>query len=240
MSLFHPDRVERNLHVPPVVLTDLKIFNKSAELGASGSPLERTITETSALTLSHEHAMVTFEFAALNFVIPQKNKYVYKLEGFDQAWNEVGTQRNATYTNLPAGRFTLRVRGSNNDGVWNDQGVSLEVRVTPPWWKARWFLAAMALVVLGLAVGTHWLRLRQHVRAEHVLQERVKAALADIKTLRGMLPICAWCKKVRDDGGYWSQIEQYVSERTEAEFTHGICPACRDGMRTNAPGNANG
>jgi hypothetical protein len=119
------------------------------------------------------------------------------------------------------------VRGSNNDGVWNEDGVALKIRVTPPFWKTRWFLATMVATLLGAVAGAYWLRVRQHVRAERELRERVAAALADIKTLRGLLPICAWCKKVRDDGGYWNRIEEYVSEHTQAEFSHGICPECR-------------
>jgi len=171
---------------------------------------------------------VTFEFAALNFVLPQKNQYKYKLEGFDRDWNEVGTQRTATYTNLPQGRYTFRVRGSNNDGVWNDDGVALKLVVTPPFWKTWWFLAALGLTLVASTVASYRLRVRQHVLAERELQARVTAALGDIKTLRGLLPICAWCKKVRDDSGYWNQLEEYVSDHTQAEFSHGICPECRE------------
>jgi hypothetical protein len=90
------------------------------------------------------------------------------------------------------------------------------------------------LVLVGAAAGAYRLRVRQHIRAERALQERVTAALADVKTLRGLLPICAWCKKVRDDSGYWSRIEEYVSEHTEAEFSHGICPECRTKLRPQA------
>jgi ligand-binding sensor domain-containing protein len=234
LNYFFPDRVQQNPHKPPVVLTDFRIFNRSVGIGIPGSPLTKAITETSELTLSYQHSVVTFEFAALNFVLPQKNQYAYKLEGFDATWNEVGGQRSATYTNLPHGTFTLRVRGSNNDGVWNDEGVSLRIHVTPPFWRTRWFLAAVALALVGAAAGTHRLRVRQHIRAERALQKRVTTALADIKTLRGLLPICAWCKKVRDDSGYWSRIEEYVSEHTQAEFSHGICPECRTKLRPQA------
>ena len=226
LSSFDPEQVERNSGVPPVVLTDLKIFHRPAVVGAPGSPLTKTITETSTLELSYRHSMVTFDFAALNFVIPEKNRYAYKLEGFDTLWNEVGAQRSATYTNLPPGTFTLRVRASNNDGVWNKEGVSLRIHVTPPFWKTRWFLALVTIALMGGAAFAYRRRVRHHIRVEEALQERVAVALADIKTLRGLLPICAWCKKVRDDGGYWNQIEEYVRKHTEAEFSHGICPDC--------------
>jgi Y_Y_Y domain len=228
LSYFFPDRVRQNPHKPPVVLTELKIFNKPVGIGLPDSPLAKAITETSELTLSYQHSVVTFDFAALNFVLPAKNQYAYKLEGFDRAWNEVGAQHSATYTNLPHGTFTLRVRGSNNDGVWNDEGVSLRVRVLPPFWRTWWFLAATLLVLVGGVVGAYALRVRRHILAERELQQRVSAALAQVKTLSGLLPLCAWCKKVRDDSGYWNQIEEYVSEHTQAEFSHGICPECRE------------
>jgi ligand-binding sensor domain-containing protein len=226
VSAFDPADIRRNPDAPPVVLTDLRVFNQSVPIGPPGSPLSQAITRTSELTLSHRHAMVTFEFAALNFVLPQKNRYAYKLEGFDREWNEVGAQRTATYTNLPHGRFTLRVRASNNDGVWNHEGASLQLRVTPPFWKAGWFLALLLLTLVSVAIGLHRLRLHRHVLAQRALEARVAEALTQIKTLRGLLPICAWCKKVRDDTGYWNRIEEYVSKRTEAEFSHGICPQC--------------
>jgi hypothetical protein len=130
--------------------------------------------------------------------------------------------------NLPGGTYTFRVRASNNDDVWNEQGVSLKLRVTPPFWRTSWFLAAVGLALVGGSVGAYGLRVRRHIRAERELQRRVIAALAQVKTLSGLLPLCAWCRKVRDDNGYWNQIEEYVSEHTRAEFSHGICPECRE------------
>jgi len=154
LNAFHPARIQQNLTPPPVVFTDLRLANRVARPGAAGSPLAVSISESDALTLSPEHSVVTFEFAALNYLVPQKNAYAYKLEGFDRDWSYVGTQRSATYTNLPQGSYTLRVRAANNDGVWNESGAALEIRVLPPWWKAPWFLAlSTVLIVACLAWG---------------------------------------------------------------------------------------
>jgi hypothetical protein len=230
LTRFDPAHIRRNETPPPIVFTDLRLFNDSVPIGTAGSVLSRSITETGELTLSHRDAMVSFEFAALNFIAPQKNRYAYRLEGFDQRWNEVGNRGSATYTNLPDGDFTLRVRASNNDGVWNDSGIALRLRVTPPVWRTRWFLAGTLLAV-GTAVAlAHRARILRHLRVERELQRRVAEALAQIKILRGLLPICAWCRKVRDDEGYWSGLEEYVGHHTQAEFTHGICPDCRERM----------
>lgn len=90
----------------------------------------------------------------------------------------------------------------------------------------------LALGVVGLVFGVHRWRVRQHLLAERVLETRIQEALAEIKTLSGLLPICAWCKRIRDDDGSWSQLEAFVKDRTEAEFTHGICPDCTATIRS--------
>jgi hypothetical protein len=232
-NFFSPRGIQTNRHLPPVVLTGLQLFNQPMLVGAPGSPLATTtITEAEALTLSYRDSVVTFEFAALDYVAPSKGRYKYKLEGFDAAWNEVGGRRFATYTNLPPGAYTLRVAASNNDGVWNENGVRLPIRVVPPFWRTWFFQSMVVLGILGLAFGVHRWRVRQHLHAEHVLEMRIQDALAEIKTLSGLLPICAWCKRIRDDDGHWTQLEAFVKDRTEAEFTHGICPECTETVRS--------
>jgi len=232
-NFFFPKTVQTNPHVPPVVLTGLQLFNQPVPVGKPGSPLATTtITEAQALTLSYRDSVVSFEFAALDLVIPSKHQYKYKLEGFDSAWNDVGSRRIATYTNLPPGNYILRVAGSNNDGLWNEEGVRLPIRVVPPFWRTWLFQSMLALGLLGAAFGGHRWRVRQHLRSERLLKGRIEEALAEIKTLSGLLPICAWCKRIRADDGRWSQIEAYVKDHTQADFTHGICPECAESARS--------
>jgi ligand-binding sensor domain-containing protein len=229
-NVFRPGAVQTNPHVPPVVLTGLLLFDEPVRVGAPGSPLkESTITEARDLTLSYRQSVVTFEFAALDLAVPSKHRYTYRLEGFDPDWNNVGGRRFATYTNLPPGSYTLRVAGSNNDGLWNEEGVRLPIRVVPPFWRTWLFQSAVAAAIAAAAFGAHRWRLRRHVAAERALETRVNEALAEIKTLSGLLPICAWCKKIRADDGNWSQIEAYVRDHTDAQFTLGICPECAAG-----------
>jgi ligand-binding sensor domain-containing protein len=232
-NFFFPKNVQTNPHVPRVVLTGLQLFNQPVPIGTPGSPLATTtITEAQGLTLSYRDSVVTFEFAALDFVIPSKNQYKYKLEGFDATWNEVGNRRIATYTNLAPRTYTLRVAGSNDDGVWNEDGVRLPIRVVPPFWRTWLFQSLLAVGLLGAAFGSYRWRTHQHFLAERVLKEKVQEALAEIKTLSGLLPICAWCKKIRADDGRWSQMEVYVRDHSEADFTHGICPDCASTARS--------
>ena len=226
LTFFFPESIRLNPHAPAVILTDVRVFNASVAAGAPGAPLAAAAPEARELVLSPEQSMVTFEFAALNFVLPEKNRYSYQLEGFDPDWSPASADRTATYTNLPPGTYRFRVRAANNDHVWNETGTSLAVRRTPRFRETPWFGLA---VFVGLAVGAagvHGARVLSHLRTERELQARVTEALARIKTLSGLLPICAWCKRVRDDGGYWNQIETYVKDHSEAEVAQSLCPDC--------------
>ena len=151
-NVITPERLTENRHVPPVVLTGFQLFNKPVAIGAEDSPLRRNITETKRLVLRHDQGVFTLEFAALDFSAPEKNRYAYKLDGLDAEWNDVGGKRVAAYTHLPPGSYTFRVRGTNNDGIWNPAGTSIDIVVTPPFWATWWFRGAVALLV-GAAVA---------------------------------------------------------------------------------------
>lgn len=160
----HPERIVRNERKPRVVITGFHLFNKPVRIAGEGSPLKSHISETKELTLSHEQDVFTFDFAALDYADPGRNRYAYKLEGFDSEWNAVGHNRSATYTNLPAGRYLFRVKASNSDGVWNEEGASIRIIITPPYWEAWWF---RSLVVLALAaVAFAWVRSIQNRRRQ--------------------------------------------------------------------------
>ena len=173
-NAFFPENVRHNAYVPPAVVTSFKIFNKSVPIGAK-SVLKKAILYVDSLTLSYRESVFSFEFAALSYANSQKNRYRYKLEGFEPSWNEVGSkQRLATYTNLDPGRYVFRVQGSNSDGVWNEEGVSLPIRITPPWWSTNWFRALFAFVLLTLLWAAYQLRVRQlHHQFEMTLEARV-------------------------------------------------------------------
>jgi ligand-binding sensor domain-containing protein/DNA-binding CsgD family transcriptional regulator len=138
-NVFVPEELTSNPAPPTVVLTGLLVFNEPVRAGQSPGLLRRHITEADTLTLSYREAAVTFQFAALNFIAPQKNRYAYRLDGFDTKWRSAGARHEATYTNLDPGTYTFRARAANNDGVWNLRGAALTVVVTPPWWKTAWF-----------------------------------------------------------------------------------------------------
>ncbi len=146
-NAFYPEQVKDNPYIPPVVLTDFKIFDKSVKLNTA-------ISETKELKLSYKDNFFGFEFAALDYTNPQKNQYAYKLEGFDKDWIYSGSRRYATYTNLDGGTYTFRVKGSNNDDVWNEEGTSLKIIITPPPWKTAWAYT-LYIVSLFCAIYTY-------------------------------------------------------------------------------------
>jgi diguanylate cyclase (GGDEF)-like protein len=146
LNAFYPDSIRRNRHVPPVVLTAFLKLNQHADL-------DRPLSELDEVLLKHKDYVVSFEFAALDFTAPQRNRYAYKLEGFDEDWIDLGALRRATYTNLDAGEYVLRVKASNNDGVWNEDGLALDIRVLPPPWKTWWAYTIYTALVLSLVVA---------------------------------------------------------------------------------------
>jgi PAS domain S-box-containing protein len=152
-NAFYPDQIVDNPHPPPVLITDFQLANKPVPIGAD-SILQKSILETDKLVLSYRDRVFSFEFAALNYRAPEKNRYKYKLEGFDKEWTETtGKRRFVTYTNLDPGDYVFRAIGSNNDGVWNEEGAAVRITVTPPWWETIWLRISMVVAAIGLLAG---------------------------------------------------------------------------------------
>src|SRR4030095_15694119 len=174
-SAFYPDKLVDNSTPPPVVLTDFELFNKTVRVGGKNSTLQRAIHVASRIALRYDQSVCLFQFAALNYTSQQKNKYAYKLESFDRDWQQTDAARRfATYTNLDPGDYTFRVKASNNDGVWNDQGVALHVKILPPWWGTWWFRALSAATFLALLWAAYQVRTRQLQGQEKKFREAVE------------------------------------------------------------------
>jgi len=182
-NLFDPDKVTNNPFVPPVVFTTFIRYNTDDE---EGKPiLEKGITSKSGITLSYKDNVASFEFAALNYYSTFKNLYAYKLEGFNDNWIQLGTERKATFTNLDAGEYVLHVKGSNNDGVWNDEGTSLGLVVTPPWWKTTWAYSGYTLIILSFLYSARRFEINRREQKAQVRESklRTKAAEAEKRVL---------------------------------------------------------
>lgn len=149
-NTFIPSQLSTNKQIPPVAISGFEIFNKEVDI-TDDSPLEKSIGRTEEVHLNYKQNVFSISFVALSYVTPEKNKFAYKLEGFDKEWNIV-SQHKATYTNLPAGEYTFKVRASNNDGMWNNEGASIRIIIHPPFWFNTFFKFIYCLLIIcGLA-----------------------------------------------------------------------------------------
>ncbi len=176
--VLNADKVRTNRHIPNIVITDFQVFNKPLKINEKGSPLNKSIIITDEIKLSSKENVFSIEFASLDFVSPKKNFYAYKMEGFDEDWIYSGNRRFVTYTNLDPGNYVFRVKGSNNDGVWNEKGTSLKIIITPPFWKTWWFIAFATLLIGGLVASIIFLRIRNLFRIERI-KTKIAADLHD-------------------------------------------------------------
>ncbi len=170
---FFPSEFERNVNIPKIVITDFKIFNKSVGIGGK---LKRSIIETDEILLTTKDSRFSFEFAVLDYTCPAKNQYAYKMEGYNDEWEYVDAAvRYVNFENLSADTYIFRVKGSNNDGLWNETGKSIRIIITPPFWHEWWFrsLVLIFFIVIGFLWRTRLLRqkLREQKRVQEILEQ---------------------------------------------------------------------
>jgi len=159
---FHPDSLKDNDFIPPVYVTEFSLKNKPVSIHDSNSILKSPIEFTKEIRLNYKQNMISFSYAALNYTHPEKNKYAYMLEGYDKEWIYTdASKRFATYTNLDPGTYTFKVKGSNNDGVWNETPTEIKVIITPPFWQTTWFSILIAVSVLGIIYAFYRYRVGQ-------------------------------------------------------------------------------
>jgi signal transduction histidine kinase/ligand-binding sensor domain-containing protein/DNA-binding response OmpR family regulator len=181
-NLFNPANIKNNTNPPRVILTGLQVFNENVEAGDNINKhivLTKAIAETDVITLSYDDNIFSLEFAALSYINTEKNKYAYKLEGFNDNWLFTnGSARKVTYTNLDPGEYTFYVKASNNDGVWNEKGIAVKIIVLPPFWQtpaayALYLLAATALLYLARRIVIQRAKMRFALEQERKEAQRM-------------------------------------------------------------------
>jgi signal transduction histidine kinase/ligand-binding sensor domain-containing protein len=180
LTSFFPDSLIDNPYIPPIVLTSLKF-------GGDGSGPGRVPPDTNELCLSYRQNSFSFEFAALDFTKSEKNQYAYMVEGFDHDWIFSGTRRYASYTNLDPGAYTLRLKGSNNDGVWNESGFSLRLSIAPPFWRTWWFRGSGILCLLSLAAAGVLSRLKVIRKRNDLLEKKIEERTKELEVINRAL-----------------------------------------------------
>ena len=182
-NVFHPDSVKDNPYIPPVVFSAFVRYNTDDK---EGKPIEESgIAVKPEITITYKDNVATFEFAALSYFNSFKNRYAYRLEGYSDNWIQLGADHRATFTNLDGGEYTLRVRGSNDDGVWNEDGAALRLTVLPPWWKTRWAYGTYVVMILCALYGIRRFEINRHAQktALRESQLRTRAAEAEKRAL---------------------------------------------------------
>ncbi|MGI9233679.1 MAG: two-component regulator propeller domain-containing protein [Woeseiaceae bacterium] len=170
-NAFHPDDIKASTIVPLIALTGF--FN-----GGESTKSDLPVNETETVEISWKDDVVAFEFAAMDFIAPEQNRYMYKLEGFDNDWNDLGNRRRVTYTDLNDGNYLLRVKAANSEGIWNEAGFAMPVRVTAApwdtWWAYLGYLAVFTQLVFGLYIG-HRRKIRREEEYSHRLEWEVES-----------------------------------------------------------------
>lgn len=178
-NYFFPSNISENMNIPNVALTKIKVGDKSISYKTDPHILKKSVEETTQIVLTHKDDIVSFEFAALEFSAPGKNRYAYKLENFNDKWFYSDGERTATYTHLPAGEYVFRVKAANNDGVWNEEGLAVTLIVKPPWTRTTF-----AFFVFGLGLLLLVYLLRRYELNRINIRNQLKLEKVETDTLR--------------------------------------------------------
>jgi len=169
-TVFDPLKIKSNNFIPPVQITSLRLL-RSKKTEDFPDMEKKYIDNNEEIRLKYNQSSFIIEYTGLNYIFPGKNQYAYKLEGFDSEWNHVAQQRIAIYTNLNSGTYTFRVKASNNDGMWNDQGMSVVIKVAPPPWRSWWAFTIYFFFLTGIFfLLIHYLKLENEVRIKQIAQ----------------------------------------------------------------------
>ncbi len=198
ITTFSPSEVEINTKPPPVVFTNFLLFNKAVNIkptvgkrklktnihetilnGTTSYSMPQHISAIGEITLNYTHSIFGIEFSALNYIKPELNTFKYQLEGFDKNWNETNHKhRRITYTNVPPGSYIMHVKASNNSGYWNERGISLKIKILPPWWLTWWAKALWSILLISILAALYVIRVsvlqNQKKMLEHEVEKQTK------------------------------------------------------------------
>ena len=187
--------------IAPVVITQFKLLDS----------LVKGANESKEIILNYNENYFSFEFSSLSFHNPAKNQYAYKLEGVDEEWVYSGTRRYASYTNIDPGNYIFRVKGTNNDGVWNEKGTYVAIRIKPPWWKTWWAYSMYGLLLIAVGFEVH-----RFQKAKVVRTEREKAQKKELEQAKEIEKAYHQLKETQ------AQLVQQEKMASLGELTAGI------------------
>ena len=155
ISSFDPSKIEDNPYTPRPIISKLEVFNRQIRPGDGSGIISNSIMESERMVLRHHQNSFTLEFCVPNYLAGQHNTFAYKLEGYDKEWYEVMEKRSVSYSNLPHGTYTFKVKAANNDGRWNETPTSLEIKIEPIWYRTNTAIAVFVILSLILLWGLY-------------------------------------------------------------------------------------
>ncbi len=186
-NVFDPKSIEINPYKPKVVFTNFLLFNKPVRIGSVDKALPKHISMCREIKLDYKSSVFTIQYAALNYLVPEKNEYAYRLLGFEEEWNYVGNIRSANYTNLDPGKYTFQVKASNNNGIWNEVPASIKIVIVPPWWMTWWFRIIAVLLVIISLIAFYLYRINQVKKRNRELEMAVKERTKEVQEKNAIL-----------------------------------------------------
>ncbi|WPO34319.1 two-component regulator propeller domain-containing protein [Flammeovirgaceae bacterium SG7u.111] len=220
LNVFRPEEIKSNQNIPPVFITKFNLFNKEVTFKDEGSPLEEDISSLEHLTLTHEQNIFSLELTTLNYTNPEQNRYAYMLEGFEQDWNYIGEKRTATYTNLNAGEYVFKAKAANNDGLWNEEGLSLKITILPPWWETWWFRLIVGGLVIGGAFGFYRYRTFKLKEQKKLLERKVQERTSELQEANDEIQVqneemAQQAEELEQQRDYLQEANESISQKNE-------------------------
>nr|WP_170309772.1 hybrid sensor histidine kinase/response regulator [Mucilaginibacter xinganensis] len=224
-----PYQLSGNINAHQVVFTDFQLFNRKVPVGEN-SVLKKSITQTKEIKLKHEQSVFTIEYSALNYTLPEMTSYAYMLEGFENTWNYVGTQRKATYTNLNPGTYTFKVKAANNDGIWNNTPATIKIIIIPPFYMTWWFRITVVLLLCMLIYSYYRYRIyaikAQGKRLQKLVNERTSEVVQQSEELQNQSEelqalneeLQAQSEELQAQSGYLQVLNEKLQEQKEQEL----------------------
>ena len=180
-NYFTKEMVKDNEELPYVHLTNFKVFNKEVDYGPQSSILKTHVGTAKTITLDYKQSVFSIDYIGVSYTNSDRNQYAYMIEGLEDDWNYVGELKTASYSNLNAGKYTFKVKASNNDGIWNEEVASIDIVVTPPWWETWWF---RFFFIISIVSAIAFLFISRNKKAEEsrlVLESKVQEAVQETK-----------------------------------------------------------
>jgi signal transduction histidine kinase/ligand-binding sensor domain-containing protein/DNA-binding response OmpR family regulator len=215
-NYFNPHEIDINKTIPEVIFTSLRINNQIVTPEEEGSVLNESVKRTKSIRLDHTRTHISVSFTCTNYLIPEKNQYAYKLEGLDNNWQYIGNKTDVNFFKPPPGSYTLWVKASNNDGIWNETGTPLRITVLPPWWQSKPFYLTLLLFLIFGFIFYYRLKTRSINQRNKLLEARVLEKTSELIQLNEQLKLQNI--KIIEQKNHVEELAEKIHEKDEQKL----------------------